>query len=309
MRNTFRLALALGAATTFGAALLLACSDDTSVSTTTDAGTDGGGVDAPRGDTSTLPDSGGPDTSPPIEAGPSYSLATFDTVLATELCKSLARCCYGSSMPAEGGVNDGGTFDLNACVNDFKDNGFQGSALGSAFRDSGTVTLDQASADDCVNKVKAIKCDLPGPDFVAARAACFGVYSGKLGAGQTCKGHVECQPGFFCLGQVDGGTGKCTAVSALNGPCGQNPDSFTEYEEACSYRAGGGSGNYCHWTDDPAVGTPLAASAWKCVPAAGAGSKCASSTWCKDAICDPDTLRCTSPDKLFAPQCTKFVKR
>ncbi|MDB4938585.1 MAG: hypothetical protein JWP87_5557 [Labilithrix sp.] len=304
MRNSLRLVVALGAASMFGAALLLACSDDTSVDVNTDAGIDGAKPDAPQADTSP-PDAGG-DTAPPFDGG--FVVDTFDTVLATELCKSLARCCYGSPMPAEGGAGDGGTFDNQKCINSLKDFGFQGSNIGTALRDAGNVTLDQLSADDCINKIKAIKCDLPGTEYTAARASCFAAYTGKLGAGTACRGSVECQNGFFCKGQVDGGTGVCTAIRPLNGPCGDNPTSLTEYEEACSYRAGGGTGNYCRWTNDPANQVELDAGEWKCVASAGMGTGCVSSTWCKDTICDPTTSLCTSPDKLFEGQCGTYLK-
>jgi hypothetical protein len=303
MRNALRLVLALSGASIFGATLLLACSDDTAVKASTEAGVppgpDGGGTDSPIGD-------GGADTAPPFDGG--FVVDTFDTVLATELCKSLARCCFGTSMPAEGGA-DGGTFDMNQCVRTLQSVGFQGSNLETELRDAGHVALNQVAADDCITKIKALTCDLPGTEYTATRASCFSVYAGKLAAGSSCRGSVECQPGNFCKGIVtDGGTGVCTALSALNGPCGANPDSLTEYEETCSYRAGGGTGNYCHWTDDPATQAENDAGTWTCLAAGGMGASCVSSTWCKDTICDPDTMLCTSPNMIAKGQCTTFVK-
>ena len=305
MKNSLRLVVALGAASFFGAALLLACSDDTAVNASTEAGVTpvpdgGGGADSPNA-------ADAADSAPPFDGG--FVVQTFDSVLATELCKTLARCCYGSPMPAEGGA-DGGTFDVAACQANLANFGFQGSNLGTGIKDAGNVSIDQVSADDCVNKVKALQCDLAGTDYTTARASCFNVYSGKLAAGAACNGPVECQKGFFCKGQLDGGTGVCTAIQALGGNCGQNPDSLTEYEDTCSYRGGGNTGNFCKWTSDPsnpAGPTANDPATWTCTAAGGMGTACVSSTWCKDTICDPTTSLCTSPDMLFSgPACTTF---
>lgn len=305
MRNALRLVVALSGASVVGAVLLIACSDDTSVNASADGGPAPGpdssfdGGEGGGGD-------GGADTSPPFDGG--FVLDTFDTRLATELCGSLARCCYGTTMPAEGGA-DGGTFDQTACVAHFERIGFQNSQLGTEIKDGGNVVLDQVSADDCITKIKGLSCDLPGPEFSAARAACFKVYSGKFAAGQACKGAVECQHGLYCKGQVDGGAGVCTAIQALNGPCGANPSSDTEYEETCSYRGSGDTSNYCKFYEFTGPGAgDLDAGDWKCTAAAGMGAPCATGTWCKDTICDPTTFACTSPDQIFQQSCGAFLK-
>lgn len=305
MRNSLRLVLALGAASAFGAALLLACSDDTSVNASTEAGTP---VPDAAFDSPPESDAGfdAADTAPPFDGG--FVIESFDSVLGTELCKSLARCCYGTDMPAEGGA-DGGTFDLNACVAAAVQFGFQGSNLGTAeLRDAGNIVLDQVAADDCINKVKAIKCDLPGPDYTAARMACFGVYTGKFDVGHACKAAGECKRGLYCKGEFDGGPGACAAVEALGGPCGLNPDHPTEYEEACSYRASGDTGRFCKFYDFAGGGTDLDAGDWKCTAAGGAAASCATSTWCTDTICDPNTSICKTPDRLFDEQCASYLK-
>ena len=302
MRNHLRLVLALGSASVFGAALLLACSDDTSVAPVTEAGSD-----APsKSDSPIGPDGGGgPDTSPPFDGG--FVVDTFDSVVATELCGTLARCCYGSAMPGPGAA-DGGTFDTNACIAAFGSMGFLNSNVGTAqLRDGGSVALDQVSADSCIKKIKAMSCNLPGPDYVAARAACFGAYSGKIAASGACTATVECQAGLFCKGQKDGGTGVCTAIKALNGGCGENPDHPTEYEEECSYRGGGDNGVFCK-NYDFGTDSYLDAGAWTCTAAGGVGSRCANHTWCKDTICQPSTAVCETPEKIFDTSCGLFVK-
>lgn len=308
MRNALRLVLAVGGASIFGAACLLACSDDTSVDTTVkEAGTgDGGGIDSP------VETDGGADTAPPFDGG--FVLDTFDTLLATEICKSLARCCYGTPTPADGGA-DGGTFDMAKCVANLEPFGFQGSNLGVGLglRDAGNVTIDQVSADSCISKIKALSCDLPGTEYTAARAACFGVYSGKLADGASCKGSAECKRTSFCKGLVgDGGAGgaagTCTAIQPVGGGCGDNPNSLSEFEEACSYRAGGDTGNFCKFNDNGGAPPDLAPADWKCAAAGAVGDPCVSSTWCKDSICDPDTSKCKTPDRLFDDACKTFLK-
>lgn len=306
MRNAFRLALGLSAASVFGAAFIVACSDDTSVNASGDGGVvvvPDAQTDAPRSDSAT---DGGADTAPPFDGG--FIIDTFDKVLATEECKKLATCCFGTAMPAEGGA-DGGTFDTASCVSKLMQFGFQGSNLQTELRDAGNVVLDQVKADECINRVKGLACNVVGTDYTAARASCFEVYTGKFAAGHACAGSVECQPGLFCKGQVDAGPGTCAAIGGAGASCGDNPDSPVEYEEACSYRGGGGSGNYCKYSDFATGGTDLPdAAAWKCTPANGAGAPCQSSTWCKDTICDDTTLHCTTPDRLFDSTCATFVK-
>lgn len=301
MRTPLRLFLALGAASAFGVAFLVACSEDTSVSVDTEAGADAQ-PDSPKADTGL---DSGLDTSPPFDGG--FVVSTFDTVLATELCKSLSRCCYGTETPGDGGA-DGGTFDNAACITQFEKLGFQGSNLGTELRDGGNVVIDQVSADDCVNKVKALTCDVAGPAYSAARAACFAAYSGVFAAGHACKGAVECQRGHFCKGELDGGPGVCTALRGLDGGCGDNPDHPSEFEESCSYRGGGDNGSYCNFYDFNGAGATLDAGDWKCATAPGVNANCTSSVGCKDTICDPIDYVCKTPDRIFDQSCTSFLK-
>ena len=300
MRNVLRLAVALSAASIFGAALLLACSDDTSVNASTDGGTipvpDGGGSDSPSAVDA------GPDTSPPFDGG--FVVSTFDGVLVTELCKTLARCCYGTTMPAEGGA-DGGTFDTAACQTAYGMIGFEGSNADIQLRDGGNVVLDQVSADSCIKKIQAMTCNLPGSEFKAIRTACFGAYTGTVATGGACKASVECHQGFFCkINDADAGTGACTAIRAANGACGDSDPNRAD--EACSYRAGGDTGNFCKF-GDVATGTLLDAGDWKCTPSLAVGSDCATSLWCDQSLCS-DLSTCESPEMYFATSCAAYVK-
>lgn len=301
MRNHLRLIVLVGsAALVSGAAFLVACSDDTSV-TTADAGTEGGPDAKSDGPVS---GDGGTDTGVDAHFDGGFVLDTFDQQMATELCKSLARCCYGTTTPAEGGV-DGGSFDLAACEVQYGRIGFEGSNL-ATLRDGGNVLLDQVQADLCISRIKAASCNLPGTEFAQIRDACFSVYTGKLGASAACKGSSECQAGFFCKGAVDGGAGVCTAIRAVNAACGDFTDDPVYGDEACSYRRGGAPANYCKFYDFDA-GDYLEAGAWKCTAPGAAGSVCATSLWCDKSLCD-GTSTCITPEKYFDQRCQTFVK-
>ena len=300
MRNAFRLIVVLCGASLVGAGALLACSDDTSVNASTDGGPP------------PVPDSGGGDTSTPVDAGADtapfdggFRVDTFDSLLADELCKSLARCCWGSPTPDAGGA-DGGTFDMAKCTAMTLPYGFEGSNIGTELRDAGNVIVDQVAADSCIQKVKSMACNLPGTDFSALRNGCYKAYQGKLDVGATCTGSIECKPGNFCkIGA--GTTGTCTALRPVDAGCGDFTDKPALGEEACSYRAGGDTNNHCKFYDYSA-NTLLDAGDWKCVPGETApNGDCASSTWCTDAICETNN-KCTSPDMYWGSSCDFFIK-
>lgn len=296
MKSSLRLGVLFAGASIFGgAAFLIACSDDTSISTTD------GGTDAPITPTDAPVGDGGPDTAPPFDGG--FVVDTFDKVIAKELCGALARCCYGTATPAEGGV-DGGSFDATECEKRFGSIGFEGSNADKPAVDAGHVALDQLSADTCIKKIKAMTCDLPGAEFKAIRTACYGAYAGTVAMGGACTSSIECAPGQFCKTVGDAGTGTCDAVRAVDSPCGDfNTD---RAEEACSYRAGGNTGNYCKFADI-ATGTFLPATDWKCAPSLPAGSDCATSLWCNETVCSQAST-CETPNEYFASSCSAFVK-
>lgn len=300
MKYSLRLVVLFGGASLVaGASLLVACSDDTTVNPTTDGGHPDGPTPTEGG-----PDSGtdtGTDTSPPFDGG--FVVDTFDGVLAAEICKALARCCYGNPNPPDGGA-DGGSFDAQKCRDNLGRVGFESSNADSPLKDGGNITLDQVSADSCIKKVQAMSCNLPGAEFKAIRTACFGAYAGKLAAGATCIHSIECQPGSFCKTVGDAGTGQCLALRGLNGACG---DSDPERpDEACSYRAGGNTGNFCKF-GDVVTGVILPPAAWKCEAAGPAGFDCATNVWCNETICN-DNSKCETPNKYFDSQCGLFIK-
>lgn len=304
MRNQLRLVVLLGgSALVTGASSLVACGDDTSLAT--DGGTTDSSVDAAdaadAADTG-ADDGGDADTGPPFDGG--FKVDTFDAVLATELCKSVARCCYGTPTPAEGGA-DGGTFDLARCEQLYGRLGFEGSNASSQFRDGGKVSLDQGSADSCIAKVKALSCNLPGSEFKPVRAACFGAYTGTVGAGGACEESIECKPGHFCMPTSDAGTaGTCAPLRALNASCGDFTTEPGLGDQACSYRAGGNTGRFCKFYDF-ASGVELPPADWKCATAAPVGSDCQTSLWCDQSICNND-VKCVDPITYFDSETCNF---
>ena len=302
MRNQVRLVMLLGGASVVaGATFLVACSDDTSVTAGTEAGSDARS-DAPNNPDGAVGD-GGADTSPPFDGG--FQVGTFDTVIATELCKSLARCCFGNPTPPDGGA-DGGSLDLAACLTYYRGVGFEGSNANSDLRDGGNVSLDQVAADACISKIKAMSCNLPGPEFKAIRAGCFAAYSGKIAEGAPCKQSIECKLDHFCKGgSRDGGVGTCAQIRAVGGNCGDFTTDQGYADQACSYRAGGNTGAYCR-SFDIAAGVYLPAADWKCTAAGGAGTECLSSLNCNETICSEEAL-CVTPNKYFDPYCSSFA--
>ncbi len=296
MRNSLRLIALIGGASLFGgAAFLVACSSDTDVDS---PGADGGG-DTSRSETSTGTDSG-VDSS--FDAG--LNVKTFDEQLGTELCKALAKCCYGNPTPPDGGA-DGGAFDQPQCFAFHKTFGFEGSNLDSELKGNGSVDLDQLAGDSCIKKIQAMDCNLAGPDFKAIRTACFGAYRGKLAAGATCSRSIECQIGNFCKGaNLDGGVGTCSALRPLGGACGDFTDDPSFGGESCSYRRGGDTGRFCNFRTDAGAVAPAAD--WKCATARAAGQECATSVWCSDSTCQSPGV-CATPDKYWDNVCTRFI--
>lgn len=300
MRNRLRLFVLMGGASVaLGALFLVACSDDTSVDPkpTGDAGPDSPATDAPVD-----PDGGGkPDTG--FDGG--FKVETFDDDLASELCKALARCCYGNPTPADGGA-DGGTFDVAACKKQYGRLGFEGSNADVPITKSGAIALDQAKADACISKIKAMSCSLPGPEYESIAASCFSAYVGNVAANATCRASIECAAGSFCKGaDNDGGTGVCAPLRPVGGPCGDFTNDPAVSGESCSYRRGGQPGNFCKFYDFTPPGVFLDPADWKCTAPLAVGGSCATSFWCDQSTCQNSV--CATPDKYFAQSCQTFL--
>jgi hypothetical protein len=271
----------------------------------------------------TGPDAAVPETgpTPPMDSGPApdapdtgvdsgydagLKTDTFDDDLANAMCDSLSRCCFGSVMPGDAGV-DGGAFNRDSCLSFYRKFGFQGSNNGAEFKDAGNITLDQAAADDCLKKVKALTCDLPGTEFQAVRAACFGAYLGTIAEQGACSDNIECTPGTYCKKvPIDSDAGVCTKLTPTNGLCGSTGKPALADQE-CSARQSG-LPNHClfyNFADD----TLLPTSEWKCVPPSDVGGGCVQNNWCQNSLCDDNTLLCITPSNFFAPTCANYITK
>lgn len=316
MKNLRLFAFSTCSLTLAAACLVAACGDDTAVSV--DAGGVDGSTDAPV----VTPDGEAPDSGsdaqtdgskPLIDAG--LTVEWFKTTVASTLCSSLAKCCYGANGVPDSGAVDGGTFKTSACESLYQQLGFEQSNLnGELAVTGGNVVLDQAQALDCLNKVNALSCSLSGTELAAARTSCFDAMRGKLTAGQTCKASIECAPGNYCKpGIADGGgTGTCTALAAQGQPCsiwntGNDDSDQQTNEQVCSWRAGGEPLLHCD-SYDYVGGQYRARTDWKCAAAVGVGQSCSATTWCNGGICDPADYTCKTPVQYFTPDtCSRYL--
>ncbi|HVM69362.1 MAG TPA: hypothetical protein VM204_05945 [Gaiellaceae bacterium] len=302
---------------------LFACSSDDTVITPTDAGADGGGG-AEASVTDGGIDTGIPDAKPDApevfpDAG--LTLDNYSGKLAQVLCRTLARCCFGDPNLDGGAAVDGGTYDEQGCIDFHTAVGF-GSSAGELPANNTNLVLDNARGNECVAKIDTLTCDTPGAMYTAVAKACFAAIVGKQTAGQACTKSIECAPGHFCV-PSDGGAGSCQALRGADGNCGDwfgtdDPVNNAELSgEACSYRGKGvDTGRYCDFYDF-AGGDFRPQAEWKCKVAGGVGAQCASTPWCKDALCDDlSTATCVATKEFFAKTdpgsaagCGKFVKQ
>jgi hypothetical protein len=291
------------------AAPLAACSDDTSVNPTTDAGLlDSPATDAPA-DTNVTD---APADTSETDAG--LTIATVADVISEHMCTALARCCFGNPNPPDGGV-DGGSFDRGACLKLYADLGFENSSVGHTLFTNGKVQLDQTKANECITKIDALTCSLTGAALRDIRTTCFAAVKGTATAGQACGQSVECAAGLFCNPTTPGGalTGTCAPLKTAGQPCGlftnsSNPAvNSIKSEEACSYRGSGAPPLYCS-SYDFATDTYPDPGTWTCKAGVADGERCNDTTWCATGICDPSDFVCKSPVQYFAEgSCTGQV--
>lgn len=294
--------------------VLLACSDDDSVVTTPGADGGDGGTDSSR-DNNVAPDADAgvadvvTDTNPDVITDAGLKLETFANELASVMCDTLSRCCFGA--PNDGGttLDGGGKFNRAACENFYDGIGFDTSLVG--FRGiQSNAALDQGEAAACLQKVRAMTCSVTGTEYNSIRGSCYAAIKGKATASQACTNSVDCAQGTYCK-STDGGPGTCAALAGDGGACGvfdtgdQNTD-LARADEVCSWKAGGVPKQFCDSIDFVSGVRPKAE--WRCAPGRPNGGDCANTNWCSDGICNPDTLACTSPLGLY-PQvaCGQFV--
>lgn len=260
LRKRFSVLVGLFAATGVGAGLLIACSDDSSV-------TPDGGVAEAGAETST-PETGGGDTGidagdagdaardqfVPIEAG---TLAEFIDANPTATCARFKDCC---GKPA---------FDTAACENDFAADGWVQSIKDltvAGVATGGKVTYDPVAGSDCLTKIRNMTCtNTTAAEFKASLQSCFAAARGTVAAGGACKANVECANTTFCDLANNGGT--CTTIKAAGTTC-------SAALGECSYRNSGTS--QCL---DPGDGTPV------CAPSLANGANCDRDFECTSNSC------------------------
>ena len=291
---------------------LFACSSDDTV-IGPDSGTDGG-ADQNAPDTSP-----GPDAQPdaPVFPDAGLTLENYQGKLAEVLCRTYARCCFGDANLDGGAPVDGGVYDLKECIEFHTAVGFESSS-GEIPESKVNLVLDNAKGNECIAKLDTLTCDTPGAMYSQVAQSCFAAIVGKQTAGQPCVKSIECTPGNFCTA-TDGGAGACAPLRDAEGNCGDwfatdSPETNAEFSgEACSYRGKGvDTGRYCDFYDFTNNQFRPQAE-WKCKVAGGIGANCASTPWCKDALCDDlNTATCVASKQFFAPDseqgCGKFVK-
>lgn len=276
------------------------------------------------------PDSGVPDsTTPPTPPGPfvdagdagdaSLTVPDFVALIESETCHALTRCCFGNADMKTGDIVDAGEFPgqvykEESCKEVVRNLGIEYSAVGSELVDGGTVTVDSAQAQLCIDKLKALTCLLPATELQSIRAACFAALKGSKSAGDDCVASVECPEGHFC----NPTTSKCAPLSADGGPCnffenvqdaGDLVLDSIKNEEACSTRGSGDTNLRCTTYDLSAPDFYRPRDEWKCAPTVANDSDCNSTVWCAEGICDitNDDYICRTPVDYFKNNCGGVV--
>lgn len=309
----------LGTTALFGT-LVIACGDDDTDLTPTPT------LDSGQPDTSTA-DVVTPEEDAGADADASAPL-TYEQVLtgvASEICGSIARCCFtGQNIPDGGPVDaavygDGAVYDAPKCQNQVRLSGFEFSSVGAGAADGGTVTVNEAKARECFDRLRVLSCSLPAAELATARAACFAALNGTLPSGSDCTGSLQCGTGQFCdptkkdAGAGTGIQGTCQPLRAQGESCDvfNSGDDFTDSlsdEEACSTRGGGDTGLRCD-TWQGVAGGYLPRNQWTCQPTLALDSECNSTVQCNGGICDEGNgdFVCRTPVEVLLLQCNNVV--
>jgi|GEM_PF-5690453 len=212
--------------------LLLACSDDSAV--TTDGGvSEGGIVEGGGGDTSTPDgdtDTGTKDAGPDVVVVEAGTLAEFITQNAKATCARYKDCCAPGA---------GAAFDVAKCEADFAAFGWNQSlatVTTAGVADGGNLAFDPAAASQCLTAVRNMTCkNTPAAEYKNAWQKCLAAVKGTVAIGGACKSNVECATTAWCDPDNNGGT--CTALKANGDACQVRGLGGVE----CSYRSAGNS--------------------------------------------------------------------
>lgn len=322
--------------TGMAATLLVACSSDTSISVAsevdadvdTDAQTKADATsksdadvqkDSGENEDGSVEDDASQDAGPDAEEfDGGLTVESYVDLVATTLCSSISRCCFGPTPIPDGGAVDGGTYDSSACVGLSKDLGFDETNFGNKYVSTERVTLNTAKASECLKKIEALSCSLGGTEIRAARAACYAAIAGKQGAGDPCTVSMECAQGYCkpvdpTANPTTANGGVCTSLVGANGKCGtsfttNDIDINAQYaDEACSTRTSGDTGFHCGSYDYTLDDYPSQPD-WKCVPNVANGEGCSTTRWCATGICDYADYRCKDPVTFLGKSCPLLIK-
>ena len=196
---------------------------------------------------------------------------------AAAQCVAFLNCCTGGL--------DGGTYNLDGCIQNTTVFGWEGTLPGDlAVYSRGNVTLDQSQAASCIAAIKTFPCGTQtAAQAQAITSACEGVMQGKIPVGTGgCISSFECAPNGFCDPTVDGGL--CTALATQGQACNTkiNSDVNPIPDEMCSYLGSSTPALFC----DLISAGPDAAT---CQPLLAAGANCVNATtgYYDDMACVP----------------------
>jgi hypothetical protein len=298
-------------------AVLAACSDDTSVQTSKEAG----GPDAQGTETSTDTDAaseGGVDAGEDVIIAPT-ALAEYVAAHAAIYCTRAAKCC---------GDEDAGTIDDAKCKTFINNLGFDNTILhaGDVLTDdaggAAHVVVAPMMANLCLTRVASAPCTITEAQNAVLLDTCRGALNGTLATGGKCSYSIECAQPAYCKLSGDGGapltdggplTGTCQPLEAVGANCsnvsGSNAASqAATAQEACASRAFGTPPRYCDaYNTDSTVKNDT--TTWKCADGQDAGAFCpGAADYCTSRQCDFNLSVCISGAPFVDPSACALFK-
>lgn len=100
----------------------------------------------------------------------------------------------------------------------------------------GKVQLEDAAIARCATAMAAATedCGFARGFGTPLPAACDGLFSGSVPAGQACRSSMECEAGLQCFGVGPSDVGRCTAPAPTGSLCGSGVDALATYTRQTS---------------------------------------------------------------------------